>query len=278
MKKVIEHISGNKNRSIFRHELKLRYKGKNGSFSRNELDCLRATLLTKQFRNFGGKRRFTRSIAKSLQHRYQDQMIRKIQADLKAGEDNRLELTYAANCPPPVFYVEPATRICFNSKVCPWCFTRLRMLPIYNELLAARSRLKRGYRIAILTSSFDAGTPVEDMFFDRRKAHRWAKSLMTAQIIQPVPVAAGDFIGVRNLRLVIQVVPESEDYLNVFDKRNINHNGVLFFQKPKSALQAVAEQFPWHLLYEYKSRKAFSAIYSSYPRKKLIRISKYKEK
>jgi len=273
MKKVTEHIKNNKGRCIVHHNLQYLSRYCN-PIRRNELDCLKLILLRKQFY----KKRNLRSAVRTVQDSYQAAMMRKMLKDSKAGKDNRLELVYGANCPPPYFYVEPATRICFNSKVCPWCFTRLRLLPIYSELLAARSRLKRGYRIAILTSSFDAGTPVEDMFFTRMQVHLWAKSLMTAQMVQPLPVAVGDFIGVKNLRLLIQVVPESKDYLNVFDKRNINHNGAFFFYKPKLALQFVADQIPWSLLYPLKSVEAFSAIYSSYKGKKLIRINKYKEK
>lgn len=47
---------------------------------------------------------------------------------------NRYEHTYALNCRPAGVWASPKTKFCTNPRICPWCFVRRQLVPMFKAL------------------------------------------------------------------------------------------------------------------------------------------------
>ena len=118
-----------------------------------------------------------RAKVKILQKDMQYQYLRVI----KEFPSLALSLIYDANCCPCGYTVKPRTRVCNRPNVCAWCFTRRRLVPIYNTLISAGSE-----DCDLLIVKPGLVDLEKDCFFEgRRSPHYWFNAKVSVQLKYP---------------------------------------------------------------------------------------------
>ncbi|TWU18565.1 hypothetical protein Poly21_07290 [Allorhodopirellula heiligendammensis] len=186
--------------------------------------------------------------------------------------------TYDMNCPPSGFDVTPYTKLCGNSRVCPWCFSR-RMFDVFRVLTEPSLRVRKVSKMVIWKRSL----PLTDelpFLPSTRGPHQRCKALATAQLMIPTfnPHTQSFYLS----HVGIQVVPKTTT--GVIDKVNHKNDGPpLHVKEAPSCTHAgilmalkASSRIPWMDLYEPDNFPHFIDLLDMYPRKQLLRISRYK--
>jgi hypothetical protein len=203
--------------------------------------------------------------------------------------------TYELNCPPTGLLVRPKTKFCNNPVVCPWCFVRRRLVPIYEAIKAVPVAARKGSKIVAVRAAY---SPTEQLPFFRndRGPHQWHGSLVTAQTVTPFPAVDDEDLKEKEedkvpSRLdhvfhVVQVVPESLMLPSIVDgilKRAGHPLSTSAVELPYTSLTNVIRvlsgtyTFPWLQLCAKRNLELFSQIKAGYSEQRLLRINTFKK-
>jgi hypothetical protein len=238
---------------------------------------------------------------KLLRRHLQFQIYRWIQND----PSRALEGTFNLNCPPTGLIVRPITAFCNNIFVCPWCFVRRRLLPIYEAIRKVPAKHRTGYKIVSLKMIYPANTlygPGGKLPFFRRDRgpHSWSDSLVTVQSLTPfIAVNDEDQVStptenthqnlpsrLEHLFHVIQVVPEtlqpSEILERIFKKQNYSarfSTSVAAYSSINNVFRVLAAsyQLPWLQLYRKENLENYSYLKTSHGKTRTLRINSWNE-
>jgi hypothetical protein len=189
----------------------------------------------------------------------------------------RLTHTYHLNCPPPGFDVRPLTRSCNQPRVCPWCFVRRWLLPIYREFLAVPKELRMEHTVLAWQRQLPY-TESPPFFRANYGPHQWCQSLASAQLV--LPWYQGDSLIYRHVGF--HLVPKDLDYRAALTRRVVKPAVTIKAYPQVVALSIVkallsATQLPWLDLFEREQLVKFQLLASLGKGKfRLLRINKYK--
>lgn len=150
-----------------------------------------------------------------------------------------LKIIHSANCPPVGFKSEPKMFHCQNIRLCPFCFIRYRVKPIYERVLALGDETLSSSKLVVWRRRM--AITDKPPFFDRRTGpHVWFDAHLTSQLVVPFvrlaklkePVEGRritiDHVGLPLIyHIGIQVVPDTVD-LNVLYRKKITPELAIF--------------------------------------------------
>lgn len=198
---------------------------------------------------------------------------------MRESREKLLAHTYALNCCPTGFAVEPFTRFCNNPKVCPWCFVRRWLLPMYDALSGIPKTARQPCKI-IAWQRTQVWT-VEKLPFFRSDygPHQWCSALATAQLCAPFVSAGKEGVQLRHAG--IQVVPSDCDPGKQLSRLAI-HPRLTFtiFEGGTNTnivrAMATVLRFPWATLFASDNLQSFRSLLTRSD-SHLLRITKYKQ-
>jgi|TARA_R110000824_G_scaffold115066_3_gene265980 hypothetical protein len=228
--------------------------------------------------------------AKVLQGQVRFQMYRWI----TENPDRAYPGTYELNCPPSGLLVKPVTRFCNNPLVCPWCYVRRRLIPIYEAIREIPRAQWKGYKIVAIRYISDASHSDFTFFRRDRGPHQWCKALVTTQTVTPFPVKDEEDLkikeadkrasGLEHVFHLVQVVPKDVDVLSELLRRGPTSNRDTYevTELPFTSLTNVIRvlsgsyQLPWLQLFSQRNLTLFSNLKSGFSKHRLLRINPYK--
>lgn len=220
-------------------------------------------------------------------------------ADLNA---KFLELVKQCNCPAPGCGYAPFPLFrCENPKTCPFCFVRMRLVPIAEHILELDNSVLSGSKIVgwARVCPFEAGLP----FFSRRTGpHGWFNSAFSVQVAVPFynRVKLAEPVKVRNrlrqfdfspvvYHVGLNVVPADIDVESVFARRYRGTKMAKFFIKdlttiaPEQYKTRVISSisrvlsFNWPLFFSSDAKEVYQTVHDCFPNKNLIRFQRKRD-
>jgi len=206
------------------------------------------------------------------------QLFRFAHFDLIADHpDSAGVLVWSLNCVPAGVRAIPATQECQNAKVCPWCFTRHRLIRIQQDVLAAAANQE------CRVFSWRRDLPFESVgelpFFSRHFCHERTAALLTEQTLVPFLDDAASPLKFRHFG--IQLFSPDADYVAIGNKLQESsqqpmrfNNATVVTEKNIRAHLKSGLTFDWSLL--AKNKSAFSTLFFGLKKAKLLRIYGHK--
>jgi hypothetical protein len=185
--------------------------------------------------------------------------------------------TYALNCRPSGFSVTPFTQACKNPKVCPWCFCR-RLLKIRDALMEPSLKIRKLHRLVVWIRRL----PIKrDPPFFRADygPHTWCNAAVTAQLVIPIYDAATAGLILRHVGF--QLIPKKGmDYATNLKRSCVNPplGSIQFNDVNRDTIHEAFKSallLPWLDLYLMDHLEHFIQLIDLYPKKQLMRISRY---
>lgn len=231
---------------------------------------------------------------RALQNNYRFQMWRWI----TEHPSRKYEGTYSMNCPPTGFFVRPKTKSCYDSSVCPWCFVRRKLMPVYDAIKDIPVKSRKGLKVAALRFEH---FPAEELPFFRRDRgpHGWSDALVTAQTLthslvpEPDPPRREEDdpshppSDPQDIYHILQILPNDVNLQNTINKvlaRRKHLGAPQVFDLPfYSLIDAVkvlagSYQLPWHQLFHERNLVHFTKFKAKNSKHRLLRINAYKLK
>lgn len=232
--------------------------------------------------------------AKVLQNQYRFQMWRWI----TQHPERKYEGTYAMNCPPSGFLVRPKTKYCYEAEVCPWCFVRRRVVPVFKAIQAVPREVRQGNQVVSLRFEH---APTEELPFFRRDRgpHAWSGSLATVQTLtssivpepDPPPRKKDDPphppSQLQDIYHVVLVLPEEENphtLINQILERRKHFRAPTVYAKPfaslADAISVISGSYhlPWLQLFHDRNLIHFTNFKAKNSKRRLLRVNAYKSK
>jgi hypothetical protein len=225
-----------------------------------------------------------RSATKLLQRQLQFQYLRLIEKQGLKSQD-LLRATYALNCCPVGFLANPVTRLCMKPLICPWCFVRLRLQPIYDLVTGYTPEKLANLRLVGWFRPFTWGQSLP--FFDRRAGpHLWYSAAATAQYVVPSVTVTEDTSSLIGCHFGVQLLPDKyqsyKDIVQHLEPKNTGISHVWFYRyASEDALLKLLEQFAtkidWTALCRPQAFDVFQRLHGNaeYSKAQLCRIQKF---
>jgi hypothetical protein len=192
----------------------------------------------------------------------------------------RLAYTYALNCCPVGFDVEPITRFCNNPKVCPWCFVRRWLYPIYVTLSCIPKDVRQPCKVVAWQRTKNWNLTKLPFFRSDYGPHQWCSALATVQLCAPYIDPEKGSLQLRHVG--IQIVPADCD-LSKQLTRLAAHPSLTFttFEGGTNTnivrAMATVLRFPWATLFASDNLQSFYSLLTRSDAH-LLRITKYKQR
>ena len=213
----------------------------------------------------------------ALQWACQQQYFRLMTAD----PERVLEYTYRRNCPPVGFSVSPETRRCSNPRVCPWCFVRRRLLPVYAALMKVPKAIRLQQDVLVWCRILPYTPNALPFFRSNYGPHQWCQALVTAQLVIPFINYTTSHLQLHHIG--IQIVPRESDCEKQLVRRSVKPR--LHVQRFKGApgsgiirAMALSFQMQWLELLDSRNLLQFQTLLDGFKKSRLMRITHYKEK
>jgi hypothetical protein len=213
-----------------------------------------------------------------------------------------LKLVRQCNCPAPGCSYTPSPLFhCGNPKTCPFCFVRLRLIPVYEGVMSlGESVLANSMLIGWSRKcSFEDGLP----FFSRRTGpHGWTKAAFSVQVAVPFYerklLAEPEEIRGRIKRFEylpvifhvgLHVVPADGNGLDVFRKKrealkltSVPYASLVGLspEEREARLRSVMQQlfaFRWEPFFTPDAKLVFRTVHDCFRDQNLIRFQKRKD-
>lgn len=210
-----------------------------------------------------------------LQRKYRYQYYRVIAEDL----EQRYTHTYGLNCCPVGFEVKPITRFCNNPKVCPWCFVRRWLFPIYSALSNIPKDIRQSCKIIVWQRTMDCNVQKLPFFRSNKGPHQWCSALATVQLCVPFVDKKGGSLQLRHVG--IQLVPAKCDYVTQLSRRVVSPRLTFVSFEGGTTSNIVramitALRFPWVILFARANLESFQSLLFGFQKSRLLRITKHK--
>lgn len=212
-----------------------------------------------------------------------------------------LSLILQANCPPPgCGYMPRPLFHCHQFKTCPFCFVRLRLVPIYERIMSLPESVLQDSKVVIWRRKL--AVTDELPFFTRGAGpHVWLKAVLSAQVVVPFFTAykLKETVTVRGQEVCFRYEPSLEHFgvhvvpaaVSVSDvmsprleKLGIKSMTISSFAGLDSkSMQAklvhdmqVQFSMRWRVLFSTPCGKVYRAIHDMYPDQNLMRFQQRK--
>jgi hypothetical protein len=193
--------------------------------------------------------------------------------------ENRYAYTYALNCCPVGFEVNPVTRFCNNPKACPWCFVRRWLYPTYLALADIPKDIRHSCQVIAWRRS-KAWDPKKLLFLRSDYGpHQWCSALATVQLCVPSVGLAENSLQVRHVG--VQIVPSDCDAAKQLHRAAVNPELVVTSFKGgtnTNIIRAMATvlRFSWATLFASNNLQSFRSLLTRSDNH-LLRITQYKQ-
>ena len=192
--------------------------------------------------------------------------------------ENKYAYTYALNCCPVGFLIEPITRFCNNPKACPWCFVRRRLYPIYLALHCIPRAIRKPCKVIAWQRTKIWNLQELPFFRSDYGPHQWCSALATVQLCVP-------FVDKGNLQVRhvgIQVVPADCNVRKQLTRLAVQPS--LTFTTFEGGTNtnivramATVLRVPWATLFASENLQSFYSLLARSDAH-LLRITKYKQR
>lgn len=216
--------------------------------------------------------------ATSLQRLLQWQYLRA----MRFRPDNRREYTYSRNCMPVGYNASPVTNTCNNPKMCPWCFVRLRLRPIYTALMTVPAEIRKESNLCLVGLDYRFGVKPTLIFPPTKKGfHGLVKAHVTAQMLVPRLNRVEELVQTH---YIFQVVPKDVDAKAIYTQRFAPTGGRPTIRicdaTPKDLINLMAKGIimAWEMHFNKKHTNDFLLLRECFKGKQLLRINRYKPK
>jgi hypothetical protein len=229
-----------------------------------EFNLLRYSVLWQ----FGVNNPITKS-CKKIQKMYRQQLI-----NVMDCEKNKLDLTYAANCPPCGFRANNRMRSCNNPKICPFCFVRRRLHPAYIALNNISAEKRTTSKVLSWKRILAYEEKTITNFSKTYGPHQMMRAHATVQALLPF-VDENNNLQLQHMG--VQVIDRDCQHENLIDKLNLSfhveneansigiHKAIVF-----------ASRLPWLNLFSKTNTDKFVKLMDDFKKRKLMKINKYK--
>jgi len=206
--------------------------------------------------------------------KYMQSMYRKQLSLAMAAGRNKLEMTYAANCPPCGYKINVRTRLCQNAKICPFCFVRRRLSPAYKALEKIPEIVRQDSKIIAWHRTLPYGQTSLTCFSKNYGPHQMLGAYCTVQALLPY---VDDANNLQIKHIGVQLVRRDcahdyllrKLYLTFHVEETANSLGIY-----KAIV--FATRLPWKNLFNKMNTDKFMRVMDDFNKRRLIRINKYK--